>query len=60
MITVEALVTFLTASVLLGLVPGPDNIFVAAQSAVHGRHAGIFVVLARIIHEPSFGGPLAA
>jgi threonine/homoserine/homoserine lactone efflux protein len=45
MITVEALVTFLTASVLLGLAPGPDNIFVAAQSAIHGRHAGIFVVL---------------
>ena len=45
MITVEALVTFMTASVLLGLAPGPDNIFVAAQSAIHGRQAGIFVVL---------------
>lgn len=45
MITVEALLTFLTASVLLGLAPGPDNIFVAAQSAINGRQAGVFVVL---------------
>ena len=31
------------ASVLLGLAPGPDNIFVLTQSALHGHRAGIYV-----------------
>jgi threonine/homoserine/homoserine lactone efflux protein len=35
---------FFTASVLLALAPGPDNIFVLTQSLLQGRLAGILVV----------------
>ena len=45
MIGIEALVTFFSASILLALAPGPDNIFVLAQSALRGRSAGIVVML---------------
>ncbi|MDY6849166.1 MAG: LysE family translocator [Geoalkalibacter sp.] len=45
MIPVEALITFFIASVLLGLAPGPDNIFVLTQSALHGKGAGLLVTL---------------
>jgi len=44
MIPIEALITFFTASVLLALAPGPDNIFVLTQSALRGRSAGISVM----------------
>jgi threonine/homoserine/homoserine lactone efflux protein len=44
MIPAETLITFFTASVLLGLAPGPDNIFVLTQSALRGRVAGIVVM----------------
>ena len=37
--------TFVVASALLGLAPGPDNLFVLMQSALHGRGAGILVTL---------------
>lgn len=42
---VETVVTFFTASVILALVPGPDNIFVLTQSALHGRVSGLWVTL---------------
>ncbi len=45
MLSIETLITFFTASILLGLAPGPDNIFVLTQSALHGRCAGIVVML---------------
>jgi threonine/homoserine/homoserine lactone efflux protein len=45
MISTETLLTFLTASILLALAPGPDNIFVLTQSALRGRSAGIVVTL---------------
>ncbi len=45
MISVEMLITFFSASVLLALAPGPDNIFVLTQSALRGRIAGIAVML---------------
>lgn len=45
MIPIETLALFLTASVALALAPGPDNIFVLTQSALHGRKAGILVTL---------------
>ena len=35
----------MTASILLALAPGPDNIFVLTQSALRGRSAGIAVML---------------
>ena len=45
MIPIETLAAFFTASVLLGLAPGPDNIFVLTQSALRGRTAGLLVTL---------------
>lgn len=45
MIPIETITIFLAASVALALVPGPDNIFVLTQSALHGRKAGVFVTL---------------
>lgn len=45
LIPVDVLLVFLTASTALALAPGPDNIFVLTQSAVHGRTAGIVVTL---------------
>lgn len=43
--SLETLFTFFGISVLLGLSPGPDNVFVLMQSALRGRRAGMFVVL---------------
>ena len=45
MLPVESVIAFVFASVLLALAPGPDNIFVLAQSALYGRKAGLFVTL---------------
>ncbi len=45
MILPETALLFFGASVALALAPGPDNIFVLAQSALHGRVAGFFVTL---------------
>lgn len=36
---------FITASFLLGLAPGPDNIFVLTQSILNGRLAGFVIIL---------------
>lgn len=41
----ELLVLFFGASLLLGLLPGPDNLFVLSQSLVFGSRAGMLVVL---------------
>ena len=43
MIPIEVIITFFAASVLLALAPGPDNIFVLTQSALHGRTSGLIV-----------------
>jgi len=45
MIEYHTLALFFTASVLLALAPGPDNIFVLTQSALNGRLAGLIVTL---------------
>ncbi|MEM7561915.1 MAG: LysE family translocator [Pseudomonadota bacterium] len=45
MIPVETLLVFFAASVALAFAPGPDNIFVLTQSALHGRKAGVLVTL---------------
>lgn len=45
MIPVEILAGFFTASVLLALAPGPDNLFVLTQSALHGKLSGLLVTL---------------
>lgn len=43
MLPFELLTAFFMMAILLGLSPGPDNIFVLTQSAVSGRRAGIAV-----------------
>lgn len=45
MLEVETVVTFLIASCLIGIAPGPDNLFVLTQSILHGRKAGLWVTL---------------
>jgi threonine/homoserine/homoserine lactone efflux protein len=45
MIETHILVVFFTTSVLLALSPGPDNLYVLAQSARNGRSTGFFVTL---------------
>lgn len=45
MLSLETIITFFSASVLLGLAPGPDNVFVLTQSALKGRAAGLVVML---------------
>lgn len=45
MIDLQTLLVFFPAAVLLALSPGPDNLFVLAQSAQHGRSAGVAVTL---------------
>ena len=55
MLSIETITLFFTASVLLSLSPGPDNIFVLLQSAQRGWRAGIACLAAfeldRIGHQ---------
>jgi threonine/homoserine/homoserine lactone efflux protein len=44
-IEIETVIAFMGFACALALVPGPDNIFVLTQSALHGRMSGIFVTL---------------
>ncbi len=45
MIPIETVALFLAANVALAFAPGPDNIFVLTQSALHGRKAGFLVTI---------------
>jgi len=45
LIPVETALTFFTASAILALAPGPDNIFVLTQSALYGKASGLWVTL---------------
>ena len=45
LIPFSILAVFFSTSILLALVPGPDNIFVLTQSAVRGRVAGGVITL---------------
>jgi threonine/homoserine/homoserine lactone efflux protein len=45
MIPVEILAAFFVAALVLALSPGPDNIFVLAQSALRGASTGLAVTL---------------
>jgi threonine/homoserine/homoserine lactone efflux protein len=45
MLDVNTILLFVSASVLLALAPGPDNIFVMTQSMIKGAKPGIFVTL---------------
>ena len=42
---IEILLAFISASVILCFVPGPDNIFVLTQSAIRGWRVGIITTL---------------
>ena len=44
MLSAETISAFFIASVLLAVAPGPDNLFVLTQSALHGKLSGIMVV----------------
>lgn len=41
----ETLSVFAVAAIALAFAPGPDNIFVLTQSALHGRVAGLWVTI---------------
>lgn len=41
----ELLLSFLTASILLSIMPGPDNIFVLTESITKGKKNGILIAL---------------
>ncbi|MDX1795131.1 MAG: LysE family translocator [Hydrogenovibrio sp.] len=41
----DSLFSFIALTTLLALSPGPDNLYVLMQSALHGRMAGIWVTL---------------
>lgn len=60
----DTLLTFILASTVLSFSPGPDNIFVLTQSALHGRRAGIFITLGLctglIVHTSAVALGLAA
>ena len=45
MIANDAIVIFLLTSAALAAAPGPDNIFVLTQSALHGKKAGIVITM---------------
>lgn len=45
MIPVESILAFVVASALLGIAPGPDNVFVLTQSALYGKKSGVLVTL---------------
>ena len=45
MLSLETSALFFIASAGLALSPGPDNVFVLAQSALNGRKAGLLVTL---------------
>lgn len=45
MLPIESIFTFLMASALLSIAPGPDNLFVLTQSALYGRKSGVLVTL---------------
>jgi len=45
MLPVDTISTFFIASTLLAIAPGPDNIFVLTQSALHGKLSGLIVMI---------------
>lgn len=64
MIPIDTLLLFFTTSVLLGLSPGPDNLFVMAQSIQRGPGSGLLVTLGLctglVVHSAAVAFGLAA
>lgn len=44
----ETVLTFFVAAIVMAVAPGPDNIFVLTQSALHGAKAGLATTLGLI------------
>ena len=44
-LSIETIIAFVTASVVLSLVPGPDNLFVMSHSALKGWKIGFYTTL---------------
>ena len=44
-LSTETIIAFITASVILSLVPGPDNLFVMSHSALKGWRIGFYTTL---------------
>jgi len=44
-LSTETIIAFVTASVILSLVPGPDNLFVMSHSALKGWRIGFYITL---------------
>ena len=44
-LSTETIIAFVTSSVVLSLVPGPDNIFVMSHSALKGWRIGFYITL---------------
>lgn len=42
---IETLLAFTATALLLAFAPGPDNVFVMTQAALHGRKAGLWITL---------------
>ncbi len=64
MIDPASLAVFFAASMLLAVSPGPDNLFVLAQSLVSGRNAGLMITLGLctglLVHITAVGLGVAA
>jgi threonine/homoserine/homoserine lactone efflux protein len=64
MLTLQTAIAFFGVSLLLGVTPGPDNIFVLVQSATQGKRAGMLVVLGLctglVVHTSAVALGLAA
>jgi len=45
MVSTEVLLAIFTASLILALVPGPDNLFLLTQAALEGPIAGLFLIM---------------
>lgn len=64
MLPIETLAAFMLTATLLGLAPGPDNIFVLTQSAISGARSGVMVVLGLcsglVVHSVAVALGLAA
>ncbi len=62
--SLETSLTFFSLALLLGVTPGPDNLFVLVQSATQGRRVGAWVVvglcLGLVVHTLAVAMGLAA
>ena len=62
--TLDTLLAFFGVSLLLGITPGPDNLFVLVQSAQRGWRAGMAVVVGLcaglVVHTAAVALGLAA